>query len=161
MSFDLETANTPENRPAIRNGLDVVMHKVAEIKPADRLRGIAKKAKSRTLPQRYAYQNLKKAEEMAEEGITEFRDKIMTREFFKANKQAIRVPEGKDPDEYTEELYLAQKECYKLMEADGFKVTYEELDLPSTLDINMDAETRRIVENTKRFTESTVVVSWG
>ena len=47
------------------------------------------------------------------------------------------------------------------MEDEGFKVTYEELDLPSTLGINMDAQTRRMVEETKRFTEATVTVSWG
>ena len=47
------------------------------------------------------------------------------------------------------------------MEQDGFKVTYDELELPSTLDINMDAQTRQMVEQTKRFTESVVTVSWG
>jgi len=133
---------------------------MAEFKQADRLRKIAETAKARTMAQRYAYQNLKKAEEMAEEGITEFKDRIMTLEFFKANKQAIKVPPGVDPDDYVETLYKAQKESYKLMEDEGFKVTYEELDLPSTLDINMDAQTRRMVEETKRFTESTVTVSW-
>jgi hypothetical protein len=133
---------------------------MAEFKQADRLRKIAETARARTLAQRYAYQNLKKAEEMAEEGITEFKDRIMTLEFFKANKQAIKVPPGVDQDDYVETLYKAQKESYKLMEDEGFKVTYEELDLPSTLDINMDAQTRRMVEETKRFTESTVTVSW-
>jgi sugar phosphate isomerase/epimerase len=133
---------------------------MAEFKQADRLRKIAETARARTMAQRYAYQNLKKAEEMAEEGITEFKDRIMTLEFFKANKQAIKVPPGVDPDDYVETLYKAQKESYKLMEDEGFKVTYEELDLPSTLDINMDAQTRRMVEETKRFTESTVTVSW-
>ena len=159
MSFILETTDAAENKPEVRNGLDRI--RTMEYKTADRLRDIARRAKSRTLAQRYAYQNTRKAEEMAEEGITEFRDKIMTQEFFKANRQAIRVPEGKDPDDYAKELYEAQKECYKLMEDEGFKVTYQELDLPSTLDINMDAQTRRMVEETKRFTESTVVVSWG
>jgi hypothetical protein len=128
---------------------------------AERLRQIAEKARARTLAERYAYQNLRKAEEMAEEGITEFKDRIMTLEFFKANRQAIKVPEGVEVDDYVNELYTAQKESYKLMEDEGFKVTYEELDLPSTLDINMDAQTRRMVEDTKRFTESTVTVSWG
>ena len=128
---------------------------------ADRLRDIAEKARARSLAQRYAFQNLKKAEEMAEEGFTEFKDKIMTKEFFKANRAAMAVPEGEDPDEYIGKLYDAQKECYRLMEDEGFKVTYEELGLPSTLDINMDAQTRRIVEETKRFTESVVTVSWG
>jgi hypothetical protein len=85
----------------------------------------------------------------------------MTLEFFKANRQAIKVPEGVEADDYVNKLYTAQKESYKLMEDEGFKVTYEELDLPSTLDINMDAQTRRMVEDTKRFTESTVTVSWG
>jgi hypothetical protein len=140
-------------------GLDIL--NMAEFKQADRLRKIAETAKARTLAQRYAYQNLKKAEEMAEEGITEFKDRIMTLEFFKANKQAIKVPDGVDPDDYIESLYTAQKESYKLMEDEGFKVTYEQLDLPSTLDINMDADTRQMVETTKRFTESTVTVSWG
>lgn len=139
-------------------GLNIL--NMPEFKQADRLRKIAADAKARTLPQRYAYQNLKKAEEMAEEGITEFKDRIMTLEFFKANKQAIKVPDGIDPDDYIESLYKAQKESYKLMEDEGFKVTYEELDLPSTLDINMDAQTRRMVEETKRFTESMVTVSW-
>ena len=128
---------------------------------AERLRQIAEKARARTLAERYAYQNLRKAEEMAEEGITEFKDRIMTLEFFKANRQAIKVPEGVEVDDYVNELYIAQKESYKLMEDEGFKVTYEELDLPSTLDINMDAQTRRMVEETKRYTESTVTVSWG
>ena len=127
---------------------------------AERLRQIAEKARARTLAERYAYQNLRKAEEMAEEGITEFKDRIMTLEFFKANRQAIKVPEGVEVDDYVNELYAAQKESYKLMEDEGFKVTYEELDLPSTLDINMDAQTRRMVEETKRFTEATVTVSW-
>lgn len=134
--------------------------KMAEFKQADRLRKIAQEARTRTLPQRYAYQNLKKAEELAEEGITEFKDKIMSMEFFKVNKAAMRIPVGVDPDEYIETLYKAQKESYKLMEDEGFKVTYEELELPSTLDINMDAQTRQIVEQTKRFTESMVKVSW-
>ena len=128
---------------------------------AERLRQIAEKARARTLAERYAHQNLRKAEEMAEEGITEFKDRIMTLEFFKANKQALKVPEGVEVDDYVNELYAAQKESYKLMEDEGFKVTYEELDLPSTLDINMDAQTRRMVEETKRYTESTVTVSWG
>lgn len=148
-------SNRTEDTP---NGVNIL--KMAEFKQADRLRKIAETAKARTLAQRYAYQNLKKAEEMAEEGITEFKDRIMTLEFFKANKQAIKVPPGVDPDDYVETLYKAQKESYKLMEDEGFKVTFEELDLPSTLDINMDAQTRRMVEETKRFTESTVTVSW-
>lgn len=139
-------------------GLNIL--KMAEFKQADRLRKIAETEKARTLAQRYAHQNLKKAEEMAEEGITEFKDRIMTLEFFKANKQAIKVPDGVDTDDYIESLYKAQKESYKLMEDEGFKVTYEGLDLPSTLDINMDAQTRRMVEETKRFTESMVTVSW-
>ena len=148
-------SNRTEDTP---KGVNILQ--MAEFKQADRLRKIAEAAKARTLAQRYAYQNLKKAEEMAEEGITEFKDRIMTLEFFKANKQAIKVPPGVDPDDYVETLYKAQKESYKLMEDEGFKVTYEELDLPSTLDINMDAQTRRMVEETKRFTESTVTVSW-
>lgn len=148
-------SNRTEDTP---NGVNIL--KMAEFKQADRLRKIAETAKARTLAQRYAYQNLKKAEEMAEEGITEFKDRIMTLEFFKANKQAIKVPPGVDPADYVETLYKAQKESYKLMEDEGFKVTFEELDLPSTLDINMDAQTRRMVEETKRFTESTVTVSW-
>ena len=148
-------SNRTEDTP---KGVNIL--KMAEFKQADRLRKIAETARARTLAQRYAYQNLKKAEEMAEEGITEFKDRIMTLEFFKANKQAIKVPPGGDPGDYVETLYKAQKESYKLMEDEGFKVTYEELDLPSTLDINMDAQTRRMVEETKRFTESTVTVSW-
>jgi hypothetical protein len=148
-------SNRTEDTP---KGVNILQ--MAEFKQADRLRKIAETARARTMAQRYAYQNLKKAEEMAEEGITEFKDRIMTLEFFKANKQAIKVPPGVDPDDYVETLYKAQKESYKLMEDEGFKVTYEELDLPSTLDINMDAQTRRMVEETKRFTESTVTVSW-
>lgn len=148
-------SNRTEDTP---KGVNILQ--MAEFKQADRLRKIAETARARTLAQRYAYQNLKKAEEMAEEGITEFKDRIMTLEFFKANKQAIKVPPGVDQDDYVETLYKAQKESYKLMEDEGFKVTYEELDLPSTLDINMDAQTRRMVEETKRFTESTVTVSW-
>ena len=127
---------------------------------ADRLRKIAEVARSRTLPQRYAQQSLKKAKELAEEGITEFKDKIMTRAFFKENKMAFKAPEGVELDDYLETIYNAQKECYALLEKEGFKVTYSELDLPSTLDINMDAATRRMVEDTKRLTESTVTVSW-
>ena len=159
MSATLETTDNSTEPSTIKTGLDILQPK--KFTQADRLRQIAETARARSLPQRYAYQNLKKAEEMAEDGLTEFTDRIMTREFFKANMQAFKVPEGVTPDEYADTLYSAQKETYKLMEDEGFKVTYEELDLPSTLDINMDAQTRQMIEATRRFTESKVTVSWG
>lgn len=145
---------TTENKPRIQD------LKLFIPKTADRLRDIATKARARSMAERMAYQATKRAEEMAEEGLTEFKDKIMTLEFFKANKSAMPIPEGEDADEYVKKMYDSQKESYALMEKDGFKVTYDELELPSTLDINMDAQTRQMVEQTRRFTESVVTVSW-
>lgn len=127
---------------------------------ADKLRDIAMAVRNRSLAERYACDAIDKAKELAESGHLSYQDKIFTREFFKANKQAMAIPQGEDADEYLEKLYLAQKESYALMAKEGFKITYTDLELPSTLDINMDAQTRQLVEQTKRFTESMVTVSW-
>jgi len=128
---------------------------------ADRLRELAMSVRNRSLAERYAHDAMERAKEMAESGHLSYQDKIFTREFFKANKQAMSIPQGEDADEYLEKLYLAQKESYALMAKEGFKIEYTELELPSTLDINMDAQTRQLVEQTKRFTEAMVTVSWG
>ena len=114
---------TTENKPRIAD------LKIFKQNTAERLKDIAMTARSRSMAERLAYQATKKAEEMAEDGYTEFKDKIMTLEFFKANKSAMPIPEGEDVDEYVQKLYDSQKESYSLMEQDGFKVTYDELEL--------------------------------
>ena len=128
---------------------------------ADELRELATKVQKMSVAERQADRALEQAREMAKEGRTEFREKIMTRDFFLANKEMLAIPEDKTAEEVAEECYRSQKDTYKIMEGWGFKVTYKELDLPSTLDISMDARTRQMVEQTRRFTEAEVVVSWG
>ena len=126
----------------------------------EKLYKTAKKVRSMSLAERQANAAIEHAKELAETGRMGYQEKIMTREFFKANKEALTVPPEKTLDEVVEEMYESQKKSYELLEKQGLKVSYKELDLPSTLDINMDGETRRIVEMEKRFTESVVTVSW-
>ena len=127
---------------------------------ADELRETALKVQRMSMAEVQASRALDHARELAKEGKTEFHEKVMTKEFFLANKEMLAIPEDKTAEDVAEECYASQRETYKIMEGWGFKVTYKDLDLPSTLDISMDARTRQIVEQTRRFTEAEVVVSW-
>ena len=127
---------------------------------ADELHAIAEKVKKMTLAERQAERIFEQARELSKEGRTEIREKVMTKEFFRANKEMLAMPEDKSLDEVVDEFYGSQKECYDLVRKQGFTVEYKELDLPSTFDINMDPNTRQIVEQTKRFTEAEAVIKW-
>lgn len=127
---------------------------------ADELHELAERVKKMTLAERQAERIFEHARELAQEGRTEIREKVMTKEFFRANKEMLAMPEDKSLDEVVDEFYDSQKQCYDLVRKQGFTVEYKELDLPSTFDISMDPDTRQIVEQTKRFTEAEAVIRW-
>jgi hypothetical protein len=127
---------------------------------ADELHAIAEKVKKMTLAERQAERIFEQARELSKEGRTEIREKVMTKEFFRVNKEMLAMPEDKSLDEVVDEFYDSQKECYDLVRKQGFTVEYKELDLPSTFDLSMDPHTRHIVEQTKRFTEAEAVIKW-
>ena len=127
---------------------------------ADELHEIASRVRKMTLAERQAERIFEQARELAKEGRTEIREKVMTKEFFRVNKEMLAMPEDKNLEEVVDEYYGSQKECYDIVRKNGFTVEYKELDLPSTFDINMDPNTRQIVEQTKRFTEAEAVITW-
>lgn len=128
---------------------------------AEELREIAKKTRESTRVDRQFEHMLDQMQQIAEmEGRTEMDFQIMTRKFFEETKERLSVPKGMEVEDFIDRLYAEQREVLDRLRGEGFKVTEEDLDLPSLLDINLDPQTRQQVEHTKKYIEKAVKISW-
>jgi len=128
---------------------------------AEELREIAKKTRESTRVDRQFEHMLDQMQQIAEmEGNTEIDFQIMTRKFFEETKERLSVPEGMNVEDFIDRLYAEQREVLDRLRGEGFRVTEEDLDLPSLLDINLDPQTRQQVEHTKKYIEKAVKISW-
>lgn len=128
---------------------------------AEELREISKKTKAMSHAERTALAIMEEAKAIAETtGDTELKKPLMTKQFFIDTKDRLEIPKDKTIEELAEELYNAQKQTMKLLEEKGFKVTVVEPDLPSILDISLDAQTKRMIEYQRRSLEGEITVSW-
>jgi len=129
---------------------------------AEELREISRKTKTMTQAERTVNAIIEEAKAIAETtGGTELKKPLMTEQFFIATKDRLEIPTNKTIEEFAKELYNSQKEAMKMLEDKGFKVTVTKPDLPSILDISLDAQTKRMIEYQRMSMEGEITVSWG
>lgn len=125
----------------------------------DELHATAVKQSTMSVADMY-YENLVEGcRKAAHAGRFEFVDEKMTREYFNIDT-AISIPEGRDKDEYLDELYKGQDEAYNHIEADGIKVERIPIDIPVVFPPEMPPQEIRYFEYIRKTKECQVRLSW-
>ena len=112
------------------------------------------------LAQKYYDDIYEQMAKRAAHGVTQLRDEKKSLAFFQLSFRGMPIPPGvTDIEQHLKDLYEGQEECYKMLEATGFKVTKEEPRFPSLLDPKLTEQQRQLIQNEQMSIEAIVTIS--
>lgn len=139
---------------------DIIEATVHTPTAAEELMKIAKAYQNRTMAQKYYDDIYEQMAKRAAHGVTQLKDEKKSLAFFQMSFRGMPIPPGvTDLEQHLKDLYDGQEECYKMLEANGFKVTKEEPRFPSLLDPNLTQQQRQLIQNEQMSIEAIVTIS--
>lgn len=133
---------------------------VRPLSPAEELMQIADAYNKKSLAEKYYDDIYSQMKARAEHGVKKMEDQKKSLAFFHMSYMGMPLPpDVTDLEKHLQDLYDAQEESYRMLEASGFKITKKEPNFPSLFDPNLDPRQRQLIQQEKDCIESLVTIS--